>query len=404
MASTDTIVNIPVADIEETRDNEYIFGIEESDVSRLAEEIAEHGFTGSIDVVDLHNGKYQVFAGHQRLRAVKRLGWETIPCTISNDMPEEELYRKLLASNILNRKISPLGYARAIDAYKKEVLAKSKPAGKTRTLCSKFFNVSEGQVQRYLAILKTTPYVQELCKTGEIPYVPLADAVTFTPEQQQELEEQIKSFKRRNPNLSISMNILGGMIDNIKEVQRRKEAKEQVRRAQEALLSTPDEQDEREAVDEQVTAMQSGYKASEYGDDFSDDFADAMPLPGSDFAPSYDDEYIEPVVARTPSFSEDEAERLEKASSINGTPLPVFADFGDTNSFAGDELDDDEEEAVPDWDHSPAVANLEHDVAHAVDELVRAASRKEDVSDPETVLRLLKRAEDAIKAIREKFA
>ena len=402
MAKTDEIINVPVADIEETQNNEYIFGIDESDVNRLAEEIKDHGFIGSIDVVDLHNGKYQVFAGHQRLRAVKKLGWETVPCTVAEDMTEEELYRKLLASNVLNRKISPLGYARAIDAYKKEVLAKEKPAGRTRTLCAKFFNVAEGQVQRYEAILKTTPYVQELCRTGELPYAPLAEATSFTPEQQEELEQKIRSFKSRNQGISLSMNLLSGMINDIKESQRRAEAREQLQKAQATLAKRLDEQEKKEREEEKESALQSYYESAQ--EVFTDPFEGAMVAPQEEVPVQEELPIIppseikaQPVVARTPAFSEDEAERLEKSSSIAGTPISVFG------GFDGDELDDDEEEAVPSWGGSPVISPTESAVLQAVDDLVSAVSAGGAITDTDAVRVAVRRAEEAIAAIKEKI-
>lgn len=400
MAKTDEIINVPVADIEETQNNEYIFGIDEGDVNRLAEEIKDHGFIGSIDVVDLHNGKYQVFAGHQRLRAVKKLGWETVPCTVAADMSEEELYRKLLASNVLNRKISPLGYARAIDAYKKEVLAKEKPAGRTRTLCAKFFNVAEGQVQRYEAILKTTPYVQELCRTGELPYAPLAEATSFTQEQQEELEQKIRSFKSRNQGISLSMNLLSGMINDIKESQRRAEARDQLQRAQATLARRLDEQEKREQEKEQESAIRSYYETEA----FPDPFENVMAAPQEEVSVQEELPVIspaeiktQPVVARTPAFSEDEAERLEKSSSVAGTPISIFG------GFDGDELDDDEEEAVPNWGGSPVISPTESAVLHAVDDLVSAVSAGGAISDSDAVRVAVRRAEEAIAAIKEKI-
>lgn len=389
MAKTDTIINVPVADIVETDNNEYIFGIDDNDVQRLAEEINDHGFIGSIDVVDLHNGKYQVFAGHQRLRAVKSLGWETVPCTVADDMPEEELYRKLLASNVLNRKISPLGYARAIDAYKKEVLAKEKPAGRTRTLCAKFFNVAEGQVQRYEAILKTTPYVQEMCRTGELPYAPLAEASGFTEEQQQELERQIKSFQKRNPNISISMNLLSGMISSIKEAQQRAEAGDEVRKAQATLAKRLAQQEKKEQEEEKKAAIQRYFESGRLDD--------SMPVPSD--LPLFPEEEPQPQVARTPNFTGGEMSRLSMASSVAGNPLPAFEGYG------ADELDDDEEEAVPNWEGitTKEPTGTDYAVIDAINAFVSLVYKDTEVTNTDEIRAAIQRAEDALNALKVKL-
>ncbi len=214
------VKDIPIELIEETPVNEYIFGIRDDDVRRLAEEIDESGFTGSIDVIDLHNGKYQVFSGHQRLHAVMMLGWKTIPCTISDDVPEDELLRKLIASNILTRKITPLSYARAISEYKKKVLAKAEKTrgeGRERDKVAKFFNISTGQVPRYEAILKMPKSIQNLCDGFDFPHSQLVNAATFNDKQMAELEEKIIGYVKKFGVEGISNNTINSFIEQIKD-------------------------------------------------------------------------------------------------------------------------------------------------------------------------------------------
>lgn len=91
--NTKVIRELPIEQLVETETNEYIFGISDLDVERLSEEIRDHGFSGSISVMDLENGKYQIISGHQRFRAVKKLGWKTIPCMVSPRMSTESQYR-----------------------------------------------------------------------------------------------------------------------------------------------------------------------------------------------------------------------------------------------------------------------------------------------------------------------
>ncbi len=209
-------MDIPLSDLVETAENEYIFGIKDIDVDRLADDIKENGFTGSIDVVDLHNGKYQIFVGHTRYRAVKKLGWETIPCTIAKDMSDEELYQKLIGSNVLGRKLTPLGYARAIQAYKEKVLSRSKKSGSKRTNIAKFFGIAEGQVPRFEAINSMPSEIQEMCDGPDFPYSVLVKAVSFTDEQKYELLKSIKEYQANYPDSGLSVNIIEAFINKIK--------------------------------------------------------------------------------------------------------------------------------------------------------------------------------------------
>lgn len=227
--NTQLVREIPLDKLVETELNEFIFGILDSDVSRLAEEIQEHGFTGSIDVVDLHNGTYQVISGHQRLRAVRSLAWKTIPCTVSGDLDEEEKYRKLIASNVLTRKITPLAYARAIEVFKERVIANNPNIkGSKRAYIAHFFNIAEGQVQRFEAISGMPEEIQEMCNSREFPYSALVYASTFTDEQKQELLQMIKTYTDKNDPSTISVTLIRQFINSIKEKQEREEARKKV--------------------------------------------------------------------------------------------------------------------------------------------------------------------------------
>lgn len=228
-ANSKIVRDIPLDKLVETEDNEHIFGIKQEDVDRLAEEIKESGFTGSISVEDLHDaeGRYQIISGHQRYRAVKELGWKTIPCIVSQDLTREEFYRKLLASNVVGRKLSPIAYARAIEAYQKEVLEKDPDqSGSKRTRISKFFNISEGQVQRYQAITRMPESIQALCGDTDttFPWTVLVEAVTLTEEQKQVLADKIISYMDGlEEGQYISVNIIKQMINSIKDAEKRDE-------------------------------------------------------------------------------------------------------------------------------------------------------------------------------------
>lgn len=241
--NTKIVREIPLGDLVETDTNEYIFGIMDSDVDRLAEEIQDHGFKGSIQVMDLKNGKYKIISGHQRYRAVKKLGWKTIPCIVSEPMSTEEQYRELIASNVLSRKITPLGYARAIDAFKREVLDKDvKIKGRKRAYIAHFFNIAEGQVIRYETITKMPPEIQEMCKNPDFPYSALEGSSAFTESQKQELLDKINAYNKMNAgtDAKISANTIRQFIESIKEkaafqeeLSRQEKAREQASRFRE---------------------------------------------------------------------------------------------------------------------------------------------------------------------------
>lgn len=46
------------------------------------------------------DGEFWVYAGNQRVRAAKKLGWKKIPCIIDKDVPEHLIRRRTVADNI----------------------------------------------------------------------------------------------------------------------------------------------------------------------------------------------------------------------------------------------------------------------------------------------------------------
>lgn len=45
-------------------------------------------------------GEVWVYAGNQRVRAAKKLGWKQIPCIIDEDISEELIRRRIVADNV----------------------------------------------------------------------------------------------------------------------------------------------------------------------------------------------------------------------------------------------------------------------------------------------------------------
>lgn len=44
--------------------------------------------------------KLTVYAGNQRLRAAKKLGWDTVPCVIHDNLPQEVIDRRSIVDNV----------------------------------------------------------------------------------------------------------------------------------------------------------------------------------------------------------------------------------------------------------------------------------------------------------------
>lgn len=86
------IKEIPVREIKEYEKNARK---NDKAVDLVAQSIEKYGFKVPI-VVDKNN---VIIAGHARLKAAKRLGLETVPCVVADDLTEEQVRAFRLADN-----------------------------------------------------------------------------------------------------------------------------------------------------------------------------------------------------------------------------------------------------------------------------------------------------------------
>lgn len=194
-------VNLPIELIDEHPDNETVFNMDF--IAELAEVMAD-GYYGAIEVYQKDDGRYEILSGHRRFRARKLNGEKTIPAIISEKPSEIERAKRLILSNIHNRVLTPLDYARCIEYYIDHVLVPSGFKGDKTKECSKVFMKSTTHIKRYLALNKMIPEIKELLITTTFPFTALDGARTFNIEEQKALLDEIQKFKKENPDTEIS--------------------------------------------------------------------------------------------------------------------------------------------------------------------------------------------------------
>jgi len=213
-------INIPLDEIDENPDNSEIFNMDK--IKELADGIKIDGFIGAISVYKKPDGRYEISSGHRRYRAMRMLEKEhyfekgvtpSIPCIVSEMPDDTERGLKLLSSNIRNRDLGPMDWARAVDYYKHLRRKQKKDGsgegykGSLRTDVARYFNLSEGQVSRYEALVKLIPELQEMANNPVYPWNALARASILDIEEQQELyetlQERIEFTKERDRKIPI---------------------------------------------------------------------------------------------------------------------------------------------------------------------------------------------------------
>lgn len=184
-------IDIPLGEIDKNPDNDTIFNMDA--IELLAKSIDEEGFSGAIEVYKKPNGRYEISAGHRRYEAMKMLGRPTIPCIVK-EIPSDFIKgKKLLLSNVLNRKLTPLDMAKAIDYYDKLLTQ----AGEKKNFIHQamdFFGLSYAQIYRFQCLLKIIPELQSMANDPSFPFSAFREAALLTEEGQRELYNQLKYF------------------------------------------------------------------------------------------------------------------------------------------------------------------------------------------------------------------
>lgn len=188
LSNNETIIDIPLDLIDMNEKNDIVFSMD--DIDHLAKGIEEEGFHGTINVFAKSDGRYEVYSGHRRYLAMKKLNRPTIPSSVE-EMPDSfNKVKKMIGANIRSRKLTPLEMARAMELYQKEA-KESGFKGNLANATAEFFNVSYIQVFRYLALTKLIPELQQLANNPSFPYSAFREAAALTLDGQKELYKQI---------------------------------------------------------------------------------------------------------------------------------------------------------------------------------------------------------------------
>ena len=188
------VFTIPIDQLDENPDNDKIYNMDDS-TSTLARIIRDNGFTSVVEVFPKPDGRYEITSGHRRVRAAKECGMKSVPCVISETPDEISRARKLLDSNLANRNMHPLDYARAIDYYVDHVLKPSHFKGDINKTAGEYFGFSPAQIYKYRTITKMEPKLQELANDPRFPFTAFISAHLLSKQGQDQLYDTIMGYK-----------------------------------------------------------------------------------------------------------------------------------------------------------------------------------------------------------------
>jgi len=130
------ITPIQISFIDEDKDQpRYQFNQEA--LEELANSIRELGLLSPIKVLALNNGRYKIIYGNRRYKASLMVGLTTIPCIISTNDDELDIYYEQIAENLTREDFSPIEEAEAYhklmndDRFRSSIKLLSSKLGKT---------------------------------------------------------------------------------------------------------------------------------------------------------------------------------------------------------------------------------------------------------------------------------
>lgn len=205
------ILNLNINNLIEFK--EHIFNeISENKFEELVESISQNGVLDPIIVRKSTDNKYEIIAGHNRVRACKALNMQTVPATIKN--VDDDTAKLIMIDTNINRrdKLLPSELMKAY-SMKMEILKNYKggqpvhneenstESNKTREKIAEQENISGRQIARYLRLKELIPDILRCVDKDLIPFLAGVE-LSYLKSQDQ---ETIISILNDNPTLKISV-------------------------------------------------------------------------------------------------------------------------------------------------------------------------------------------------------
>lgn len=216
------IINLNIDNLIEFK--EHIFNeISENKFEELVESISQNGVLDPIIVRKSIDNKYEIIAGHNRVRACKTLNMQNIPATIRN--VDDDTAKLIMIDTNINRrdKLLPSELMKAY-SMKMEILKKSKngrfvqkgdnstESWDSREKIAEQENVSGRQIARYLRLKELIP---EILRCVDKDLIPLFAGVELSYLKTQD-QQTILAILNDNPTIKISVK-QAEMLKNKKE-------------------------------------------------------------------------------------------------------------------------------------------------------------------------------------------
>lgn len=183
---------------EHPRQQELFGDTPEHELEAMAADMRKNGLRHPVEI--LPDGT--IVAGHQRVRAARRLGWERIDVVILDDLAaagEDAVVAYLIGDNLLRRQLTPLGKARCIrslvelESGRQERQFGWREKKRLKATVGEQLNLTVRSVNRYLALLTAPVEVQEAFDRGDVSLVVAGKVAGLKGSEQREIAQRIRS-------------------------------------------------------------------------------------------------------------------------------------------------------------------------------------------------------------------
>lgn len=179
-----------------------LFGdVDEQDLAALAENMRKRGLRDPVEITP--DGT--VIAGHQRVRAAKRLGWKEIEVVVRHDLAaagDSAIEEHFIEDNFVRRQLTPLARAKCIKRLMELEEGRSADRfGFTRkeelkARIASRMGLSARSVSRYLLLMETPAAVQRLFDRGTIPLIAAGKIALLPKKVQAEIVRRIEAGEK----------------------------------------------------------------------------------------------------------------------------------------------------------------------------------------------------------------
>jgi len=196
-SSNGKVISRDVAKLKEHPRQQELFGdIPDHELEVLARDMEENGQQHPVEI--LRDGT--IVAGHQRVRAARRLGWKKLKVVIRHDLDSagpDAVEAYLIRDNLVRRQMRPLGKARCIRSLLELETGRQasnfgwREKERLKQSVGEQLGMGLRSVNRYLKILESPTEVQDAFDEGAVTLVDAGKVAGLNRQAQQEIAERI---------------------------------------------------------------------------------------------------------------------------------------------------------------------------------------------------------------------